>query len=368
MIASIKLKMASGAHAGANTSVSEIMTQVMLAIAPATVLGIFCFGWPALNLFVITVLSALLFEAFCLRLAGRLAKPVLMDGSAILTGWLVAMTLPPWAPWWIGVVGSGIAIILGKQVYGGLGQNLFNPAMLARVALLISFPIEMTTWANVAPLFSSHAPNLAESWAITFSGIGSFGPVDATTGATTLGFVKTEFSQNRVLPDILKDYSGMLDVIGWTRGSLGETSSLLLGLGGIWLIRKGVIQWHIPVALLATVTVLSSLFHWSDSQHYLSPFVHLNSGALMCVAFFIATDYVTSPNTPAGQLVFGAGCGLLVFVIRTWGAYPEGTGFAVLLMNSATPLIDYYIKPRIYGRNRNGKPIETGHIKQERKP
>ncbi|MDO9104876.1 MAG: RnfABCDGE type electron transport complex subunit D [Methylovulum sp.] len=366
-MSAIKLKMSSGAHAGANITVNRIMVQVMLAIAPATALGLLCFGWPALNLFVITVLSAVLFEACCLRLAGRAAKPVLLDGSAILTGWLVAMTLPPWAPWWIGVVGSGIAIILGKQVYGGLGQNLFNPAMLARVALLISFPIEMTTWANVTPLFSAHAPNLAESWAITFSGIAGFGPIDATTGATTLGFVKTEFSQNRVLPGILSDYSGVLDFIGWTRGSLGETSALLLGLGGVWLIRKGVIQWHIPVALLATVTVLSGLCHWSDSQHYLSPFVHLNSGALICVAFFIATDYVTSPNTPAGQLIFGAGCGLLIFVIRTWGAYPEGTGFAVLLMNSATPLIDHYIKPRIYGRNRSGKPIEIDPGKQGRK-
>jgi len=148
-----QLKPSSGAHVGANNSVSHIMWQVMLALSPATAFGLLCFGWPALNLFVITVLSAVAFEALCMRLKGRAAKPVIMDGSAVLTGWLLAMTLPPWAPWWIGVVGSGLAIILGKQVYGGLGQNLFNPAMLARVALLISFPIEMTTWANVSPLF-----------------------------------------------------------------------------------------------------------------------------------------------------------------------------------------------------------------------
>ena len=349
------MKPGSGAHVGVKVSVSLIMWQVMLAISPATVYGLFCFGWPALNLFIITVLSAVFFEAFCLRLAGRLAKPVLMDGSAVLTGWLLAMTLPPWAPWWIGVVGSAIAIILGKQVYGGLGQNLFNPAMLARVALLISFPIEMTTWANVSPLFFSHSPGLIESWHITFVGLDN---LDATTGATTLGFVKTEFSQNRLLVDILKDYSGFLNFIGWTRGSLGETSTLLLGLGGVWLIRQGVIQWYIPVSLLLTVTVLSGFFHTLDAQHYVSPFLHLNSGALMLTAFFIATDYVTSPNTKTGQLVFGAGCGLLIFVIRTWGAYPEGAGFAVLLMNSATPLIDYYIRPRIYGRDRKGKPLE----------
>ncbi|ASF46041.1 electron transporter RnfD [Methylovulum psychrotolerans] len=345
----------SGAHIGANRSVRQIMWQVILALSPATVFGLWCFGWPALNLFIITVTSALFFEAFCIRLQGRAAKPVLMDGSALLTGWLLAMTLPPWAPWWIGVVGSGLAIILGKQVYGGLGQNLFNPAMLARVALLISFPIEMTTWANVSPLFFSHSPGLAESWHITFSGLDN---LDAYTGATTLGYIKTEFSQNRVLADIMQDYSPILSFIGWSRGSLGEASTLLLALGGIWLIRAKIITWHIPVALLATVTVLASIFHLADSQHYISPFVHLNSGAMMCVAFFIATDYVTSPNTATGQLVFGAGCGLLIFVIRTWGAYPEGAGFAVLLMNSATPLIDHYIRPRIYGRDRKGKPLE----------
>lgn len=349
------MKPSSGAHVGVNNSVSHIMGQVMLALSPATAFGLLCFGWPALNLFVITVLSAMVFEALCVRLKGRVAKPVIMDGSAVLTGWLLAMTLPPWAPWWIGVVGSGLAIILGKQVYGGLGQNLFNPAMLARVALLISFPIEMTTWANVSPLFFSDSPGLIESWHITFSGLDN---IDASTGATTLGFIKTEFSQNLLLTDILKDYSGFRNFIGATRGSLGETSTLLLGLGGIWLIRQKVIQWQIPVSLMLTVALLAGIFHGVDSEHYVSPLLHLNSGALMCVAFFIATDYVTSPNTPIGQLVFGAGCGLLIFVISTWGAYPEGAGFAVLLMNSATPLIDHYIKPRIYGRDRKGKPLE----------
>lgn len=357
MITSIKLS--SGAHIGTPVTVIHIMWQVILALTPATAFGLLIFGWPALFLFSVTVLSALFFEAVCLKLAGRKVKPVLMDGSALLTGWLLAMTLPPWAPWWIGFVGSGLAIVLGKQVYGGLGQNLFNPAMLARVALLISFPIEMTTWANVSPLFFPDSPGIAASWQITFSGLTN---LDAVTGATTLGFIKTEFSQNHWLPGMLKDYSETLNFIGWTRGSLGETSTLFLALGGVWLMRQGIIKWHIPVSLLLTVAVLSGLFHVLDGQHYVSPWLHLNSGAMMCVAFFIATDYVTSPNTPTGCLVFGAGCGLLIFVIRTWGAYPEGAGFAVLLMNAATPLIDYYIKPRIYGRDRQGKPIEIPKV------
>ena len=357
MITHIKpsAKLRSGAHIGTKTSVTSIMGKVMLAVAPATVFGLFCFGWPAIFLFIVTLASAVFFEACCLKLAGRPVKATLMDGSALLTAWLLAMTLPPFAPWWVGVVGSGFAIILGKQVYGGLGQNLFNPAMLARIALLISFPIELTTWAIVSPLFFPHSPDIMESWRITFSGIL---PTDGMTGATTLGYIKTEFSQNRLLSDILQSYSPIANFFGWTRGSLGETSALLLIGGGLWLMREKIISWHIPASLLGTVFVLASLFHLIESSHYVSPFLHLNSGAILFVAFFIATDYVTSPNTPTGQLVFGAGCGLLIFIIRTWGAYPEGAGFAVLLMNAATPLIDYYIKPRIYGRDRHGKPLE----------
>lgn len=347
-------KIQSGAHIGTKNSISTIMGKVILAIMPATVFGLFCFGWSALFLFIVTLASGLFFEACCVKLAGRSVKTALFDGSALLTAWLVAMTLPPYAPWWIGVVGSGFAIILGKQVYGGLGQNLFNPAMLARVALLISFPIEMTTWANVSPFFFPSSPDIMQSWRMTFGGVA---PSDAMTGATTLGYIKTEFSQNRLLPDILQDYSAVANFFGWTRGSLGETSGVLLAGGGLWLMREKIITWHIPASLLGTVFLLASIFHLSDSNHYVSPFLHLNSGAMLCVAFFIATDYVTSPNTPTGQLIFGAGCGLLIFIIRTWGAYPEGAGFAVLLMNAVTPVCDYYIKPRIYGRDRQGKPL-----------
>jgi Na+-translocating ferredoxin:NAD+ oxidoreductase subunit D len=351
----MNIKPISSPHVSAARRIDDIMKKVIFALLPAVGFGILLFGWSALFLTMVTVLSALFFEAVCLKLKGSTVESYLLDGSAIVTGLLVAMTLPPYAPWWIGVVGSGLAIILGKHVYGGLGQNLFNPAMLARVALLISFPIEMTTWVNVSPFFTGL--DILESFKITFSGVEIS---DAITGATTLGFVKTGFSQAQLLPDLLSDYSGFLAFIGWERGSLGETSTLLILLGGIWLMRQGVIQWFIPVSLLATVTVLSTLFNLIDSTHYLSAWVHLNSGAVMLVAFFIATDYVTSPNTPLGQLIFGTGCGVLIFVIRSWGGYPEGTGFAVLLMNSVTPLIDHYIRPRIYGRTRDGKPIEGG--------
>ncbi len=346
-------KPVSGPHVLTVRRVDDIMVKVIVALLPSVGFGVLVFGLPALYLTVLTVTSALVFEAFCLNLKGVKAKPYLYDGSAVLTALLVAMTLPPWAPWWIGVLGSAIAIILGKQVYGGLGQNLFNPAMLARVALLVSFPIEMTSWVNVSPLFTGIS--ISDSFAITF---GQSYSVDGVTGATTLGAVKTGFSQNQTLPELLSEYSGIQAFIGWERGSLGETSTLLILLGGLWLVRQGVIQWHIPLSVLVSVTLLSIIGYAVDSEHFLSPWVHLNSGALMLVAFFIATDYVTSPNTPLGQMIFGAGCGALIYIIRTWGGYPEGTGFAILLMNAVTPLIDHYIKPRIYGRYRDGKPIE----------
>lgn len=348
-------KPVSGPHVMVVRRVDDIMRKVIYALLPATVWGILMFGWPALYLTIFTVASTLAFEAICLKMRGIKATPYLHDGSAVLTGLLVVMTLPPWAPWWIGLTGAGIAMVLGKHVYGGLGQNPFNPAMLARVALLISFPIEMTTWVDVKPLL--FGPGLIESLSITFLGHS----IDGVTGATTLGAVKTGFSQNQTLPGLLSGYNGFLSLIGWERGSLGETSGLLVLLGGVWLIKQGVIQWHIPFSLLATLILISTLFHWYDPNHYLSPWLHLNAGAVLLVAFFIATDYVTSPNTPIGQLIFGAGCGLLIFVIRSWGGYPEGTGFAVLLMNAVTPLIDHYIRPRIYGRYRNGKPLDISH-------
>jgi H+/Na+-translocating ferredoxin:NAD+ oxidoreductase subunit D len=352
----MKITVISGPHMKQHNPVRRIMLQVIAAILPATLFGVYLFGWPAFNLFIVTVCSALFFEFLCLRLAGK-SSYVLKDCSALLTGWLLAMTLPPWAPWWIGVVGSAIAIVLGKQVYGGLGQNVFNPAMLARVALLISFPVEMTTWANTAPFFSAGAPDFVSGLRITFVGLPQ---LDGYTGATVLGHVKTELTLNRELPVILTDvYEPVSAWFGLMRGSLGETSALLLVLGGIWLLFKGVISWHIPFALLFSVTVISAIFHWWDSTHYLSPWVHLNSGALICAAFFIATDYVTSPNTAVGQLLFSACCGALIYVVRTWGGYPEGVAFAVLLMNAATPLMDHYLKPRIYGRTRKGRPLES---------
>ncbi|MBK1721789.1 RnfABCDGE type electron transport complex subunit D [Thiocystis violacea] len=344
-----------GPFAHEPVSISRTMGLVMLALLPATVFGLWQFGWPAIYLFAATIASALVFEAMSLRVAGKPVRPFLLDGSALLTGWLLAMTLPPWAPWWIGVVGSFMAIVIAKQVFGGIGQNLFNPAMVARVALLIAFPLEMTSFVVPTPLFSAEAPGLLQGLAITFGGQG----FDAFSGATVLGHVRTELGQGHELSVILPGLFGPLSgALGTVAGSLGETSALLLLLGGLLLLYKRIITWHIPLAMLATVAILATLLHLYDPERYAGALYHLVSGATLLGAFFIATDLVTSPVSARGQILFGVGCGLLVYVIRTWTSYPEGVAFAVMLMNACTPLIDHYVKPRIYGRDRKGSPIE----------
>lgn len=355
----------SGPYTHQKSSISRTMIWVMVALTPATAWGIYQFGLPALWLFIVTIAACLISEAVCLYIAGKPIKPFLSDGSAILTGWLLAMTLPPWAPWWIGVVGALLAIVVGKQVFGGIGQNLFNPAMVARVALLISFPLEMTSWVMPHPLFSETAPGFMESLRITFNLASEF---DAVSSATILGQVKTELGRGLALSDIWADVFNPFSLaMGSVAGSLGETSALLILAGGLLLMALRIISWHIPVSMMLSITLLASLFHWIDPQHYPHALYHLLSGATLLGAFFIATDLVTSPVTRAGQLVFGAGCGALVFVIRSWAGYPEGMAFAVMLMNACTPMIDHYIRPRIYGRTRKGEPIsyaseaEAGH-------
>ncbi|MBK1619769.1 electron transporter RnfD [Lamprobacter modestohalophilus] len=353
-------------HAHAPVSISRTMGLVLLALLPATLLGLWQFGWPAILLFAATLSAALLFEALALILGGKPLRPTLMDGSALLTGWLLVMTLPPWAPWWIGVLGAFIAIIVGKQVFGGLGQNLFNPAMVARVVLLVSFPLEMTQWVGPQPLFFEQTPGLSAGLAISLDGLAA--PWDAMSGASILGQVDLILQQGGDLAAATPElFAPLRALLGGIPGSLGETSALLLLLGGLFLIRKGVIDWVIPVAVLLGVAVPASLLHLLDPARFAGPLLHLLAGATLLTAFFIATDPVTSPVSRLGQTVFGAGIGLLIYLIRTFGAYPEGAAFAILLMNAATPMIDHYIKPRIFGRDRRGRPLPVaGDTAQER--
>lgn len=348
----------SGPYAHAKSSVGRTMGLVLLALLPATLFGLYQFGWPAIFLFVTTLLAAVVAEALSLKFRGQPQKPFLLDGSALLTGWLLAMTLPPWAPWWIGVVGALLAIVVGKQVFGGLGQNLFNPAMVARVALLISFPLEMTTFTSAQPLLSADAPGFAEGLAITFGGME---PIDAFSSATPLSHVKTELGRGVALDEAAAGTDSLWQLaLGTATGSLGEVSAVLLLPGGLWLIYLRVITWHIPVAMLGTLAALAGVFHLLDPTSHAGPLFHLLSGSAILGAFFIATDLVTSPVSVRGQLLFGAGCGALVYIIRTFAGYPEGVAFAVLLMNAMTPLIDHYLAPRIYGRDRKGRPLSYG--------
>ncbi len=342
-------------HAHAPTSVGQVMATVMLALTPATLFGFWLYGWPAINLWVVALTVAALSEAVSLKIMGKPVRGALLDGSGLLTAWLLALSLPPWAPWWLAAVGSLFAIVVAKQVFGGLGQNLFNPAMAARVMLLISFPLEMTSWIAPIPISTLAAPSFMEGLAITFAGAL---PADGVSSATLLGQVKTDLGRGFGLDQAL---AGFYDpaAMSWGQrpGSLGETSALLLLAGGLVLIARRVITWHIPVAVLAGVVLPALLAHLIAPGQFPGMTYHLLSGGLILGAFFIATDPVSSPNSVSGQLVFGFACGLLTWIIRTWGGYPEGVAFAVMLMNAATPVIDRYFKPRIYGRDRKGAAL-----------
>jgi RnfABCDGE-type electron transport complex D subunit len=339
-------------HAHAPVSIRKVMGTVMLALVPATLYGFWLYGWPAVFLWMVTILSALLGEAFALRLGEQPVRPALLDGSAMLTAWLLALSLPPYAPWWLGAVGGLFAIVIVKQVFGGLGQNVFNPAMAARVMLLISFPVEMTMWA--APAGGGHTVGFVEGLGITFGGA----HWDAMASASLLGHVKTEFTRGiDLLHSLPGHYAAGTAFIGERAGSLGETSALLLLAGGVALIAKRIITWHAPVGMLLGVAIPAALAHAIAPDRYLDVLPHLLSGGVVLAAFFIITDPVTSPNTSAGMFVFGLLCGLLTWLIRTWGGYPEGVAFAVMILNTLTPIIDRYVKPRIYGRSRKGAAL-----------
>ncbi len=344
--------------------VPSLMATVLIALLPVTLFAVYQFGWPALNLIGLCLLSTLVFEVLCLYCAGKPIGTYILDGSGMLTALLLALSLPPQAPWWIAVCGCGFAVIVGKHVYGGIGQNPFNPAMLARVALLLSFPVEMTHWTAPAPLLSAAAPGFIEALQITFQSSTAF---DGLTAATPLGQIKTDLGQGVALQQLTEQHFHPLNSgLGMTAGSLGETSSLLIAAGGLYLLRQRIFSWRLPTSFLGSLLLLSGTAWILAPEMYASPLFHLSSGGVMLAAFFIVTDPVTSPCTRRGQLLFGVGCGALTFVIRTWGGYPEGVAFAVLLMNALTPLIDHYVRPRRYGRTRTGAPIKRPILRRVR--
>ena len=306
-------------HVHSGDSVSKNMYNVVIALLPAYLVSLYFFGLGALVVSLVSMVSCVLFEYLIQRFVFK-GKTTVWNGSALLTGMLLSFNLPSNLPWWMVVIGAFVAIGIGKMTFGGLGNNIFNPALVGRVFLLVSFPAAMTTWPVPTP-FSLHY-------------------TDAETGATVLAMLKGGFGE-------LPSHIDMM--VGNMGGSLGEVSAVALIIGGIYLMIRKVITWHIPVSILLTVAVFTGILHACNPAEFASPLVHLLSGGLMLGAFFMATDYVTSPMTHRGQLIFGFGIGVITVVIRTWGAYPEGVSFAILIMNAVTPLINTYVKPRRFG-------------------
>jgi electron transport complex protein RnfD len=330
----------SSPHLPAEHDINLMMRRVLLALLPGVACMTWLFGWGVLVNLALAGGSALLAEAGMLGVRGRPVAPTLQDGSALLTGVLLALAIPPLAPWWIAVTGSAFAIVIAKQLYGGLGYNPFNPAMVGYVVVLVSFPLELTLWPQ-----AWHAPDLATTLSMVFAGKPPAGmAIDAITMATPMDSLRMQIGLGKSLPQLAGN-----SLFGYLGGTGWEWLNGCYLLGGLWLLRVRVIQWHIPVAMLGALALLAGGFHLLDPARYASPLFHLLTSATMLGAFFIATDPVTACTTPRGRLWYGAGIGILVWIIRTWGGYPDGVAFAVLLMNLSAPTIDYYTRPRVFG-------------------
>ncbi len=320
----------SSPHVVSDETIPRIMYAVCIALAPAILVGIYCFGLQAVKVLLLTAAACIATEAGLQRLMGR--KITVIDGSALVTGLLLAMTLPPSAPWWICTIGGMLAIGVGKQLFGGLAHNPFNPALISRVILLISWPVELTTWMKPGQGFA----NLG---------------VDVVTAATPLGLMKEELIQKGSI-HVVSQFHLMDGLFGLNQlGSLGETSVIALLVGGIFLFYRGYITWHIPVGYVTAVGAVAALFWGIDPSRFAPPAYHLMTGGLFLGAIYMATDMVTCPVTNRGMLIFGIGCGILTYFIRTFGSYPEGVSFAIVIINGAVPLIERWVRPRTYGHN-----------------
>jgi electron transport complex protein RnfD len=332
----------SSPHLPATGSVSRMMGFVLLALLPGSLCATWLFGWGILINILLAGLTACIAEAAMLGIRRRAVLPALQDGSALLTGVLLALALPPLAPWWMPVLGSGFAIVFAKQLYGGLGYNPFNPAMVGFVVLIISFPLQMTLWPATGRVLDLH-----DTLLLVFSGnLPDTLTLDAITMATPLDAVKTHLGLSETLTEIQDSgIFGSFAGVGW------EWLNLWFLAGGLWLLQQKIIKWQIPAGMLGGLSLSALLFYAFNPDVYASPLFHVFSGAAMLGAFFIATDPVSASTTPRGQLYYGLGVGILTYVIRTWGGYPDGVAFAVLLMNMAAPTLDYYTRPRVFGHD-----------------
>jgi len=305
------LVVSSSPHVHSPDSVPNAMRDVLIALIPALLVGLYFFRLSAVTVIVACVASAYAAEIVCLRV---MKKPLTGETSAIITGLLLAFCLPPHLPVWMAVLGSVFSIVIAKHLFGGLGQNIFNPALIGRAFLLASFPVAMTSWSR---------------------------PLDGVSTATPLGIMKEATGQ--ALPSLQELF------LGGVSGSIGETSAVALLLGGLFLLYRGHIDWRTPGSFLGTVVLLTAIVGAVKGAGIQYALFHLLSGGLFLGAFFMATDWVTSPVTKVGRILFGIGCGFLVVLIRLKGGYPEGVAYSILLMNVVTPLIDRYTKQRVFG-------------------
>ena len=313
-------------HIHSGDSTQKIMYRVVYAMIPALAWSVFAFGLDALRVTLIAVVACLAFE-FVIQKYLLKIKPMITDGSALVTGILLAFNVPSNIPWWIIIIGSLAAIGIGKLSFGGLGNNIFNPALVGRVFMLISFPVQMTSWP-----------------------VNGQSGIDAITSATPLSIIKEGITNGTPISEITQKLPTTFDMLlGNIGGSLGEISALLLILGGLYMFFTKVITWHIPVSIIATVAFVAAIFWFANPAVYINPVYHVLTGGLMLGAIFMATDMVSSPMNPKGQIIYGVGIGLITISIRMFGAYPEGISFAILIMNGVTPLINTYVKPKRFG-------------------
>ena len=325
-------------------SVGAIMFKVLLALVPAIVAYVWVFGGAILVTLTLATLTALLSEAALLKMRSKPVQPFLMDLSAVVTAWLLALALPPLAPWWMVVVGTFFTIVIAKQLYGGLGYNPFNPAMVGYAVLLISFPMLMTKWP--APLSIAQSQlGFFDQLQFIFSGLLPTGvQMDAVTSATPLDYLKTQLKLDHDVANIFT--SPIFGSIGATGN---EVICLAYLLGGLYLWQQKIISWHLPTAFLGVLALMAGVFYLADPSHFANPFFHLMTGASMLCAFFIITDPVSGPTTPRGKLYFAAGVAIFTYLIRVYGGYPDGVAFSVLIMNMCVPLIDALTQPRVFG-------------------
>ncbi len=325
-----KLIIAPSPHVHSGDSVKKNMYGVIIALLPALAASIWYFGLGALVVLLTSVIACMLFE-FLIQKYLLKTKTSLCDGSAALTGLLLAFNLPSNLPIWIIIIGALVAIGIGKMSFGGLGNNPFNPALVGRVFLLISFPVQMTSWpATIGENFTKY--------------------LDATTGATPLSIVKEGLKSGKPMSELMADLPSNVELfLGQHGGSAGEIAGIALLIGLAYMLIRKIITWHIPVSIFASIFIFAGILHLTNPDAYAGPLFHLLTGGVMLGAIFMATDYVTSPMSHRGMILYGVCIGVLTILIRVFGAYPEGVSFAILIMNGFTPLINRYVKPKAFG-------------------